>query len=162
MNILCLTSWGMGVCVEFQLYIVSNKPFPHQARLAKASTLKQHISASSMEQSWSSRNIHSARPFQTQQKTTPARTNESGFSPAKFHGVSRSFTAKKRRSRQVHGIFTLFPCRFPIAKPMINVSRNPTKLKTLSIDQLQHVYMVFARLWKAYFSATSTAKPCGY
>ena len=161
MNILCLTGW-MGAWVKFQLYIVSNKPFPHQARLAKASTLKQHMSASSMEQSWSSRNIHSAGPFQTQQQTTPARTNVSGFLPAQFHGVSRSFPAKKKRSRQLYGIFTLFPCRFPIAKPMINVSRNPTKLKTLSIEQLQHVYMVFARLWKAYVSATSTAKPCGY
>ena len=109
MNILCLTSWGMGAWVEFQLYIVSNKSFPHQARLAKASTLKQHISASSMEQSWSSRNIHSARPFQTQQKTTPARTNVSGFSPCQ---ISRRFTVfhcKKRCSRQFHGIFTLFP-----------------------------------------------------
>ena len=150
MNILCLTSRGMGAWVEFQLYIVSNKLFPHQARLAKASTLKQHISASSMG---SSRNIHSAGPFQTQQQTTPARTNVSGFSPAKFHGGSRSFTATKRRVRQFHG------CRFPIAKPMTNVSRNPTKLKTLSIEQLQHVYMVFAKLWKAYVSATSTAKP---
>ena len=159
MNILCLTSWGMGPGWNSN-FTPSAKS---QARLAKSLiTLKQHISASSMEQSWSSRNIHSAGPPQTQQQTMLARTNVRGFSPAKFHGISRSFTAKKGRSRQFHSIFTLSPCRCPIATPMINVSRNPIKSKTLSIEQLEHVDMVFSQLWKAYVSATSTTKPFGY
>ena len=142
--------------MEFKLYIVSNKPFSHQARLAKSFNVKAAhfciLNGTVM--------VFPKHPF-SRTFSNPAANNASQDECAWFFAcqISRRFTVfhcKKRRSRQFHCIFTLFPCRCPIA------SRNPIKSKTLSIEQLEHVYMVFSQLWKAYVSATSTTKPCGY
>ena len=155
--------WRMGAWVEFNLYIVNNKPFSHQARLAKSLNVKAAhfciLNGTIM--------VFPKHPF-SRTFSNPAANNASQDECAWCFACqnSRRFTVfhckKKGCSRQFHSIFTLFPCRCPIAKPMINVSRTPKKSKTLSIEQLEHVYMVFSRLWKAYVSATSTTKPFGY